>query len=121
MTYAHRIEGESKIRLKEFDSDANGGLQREEGDALIAPLIDELIELQEILYAAKQQSVLIVLQGRDTSGKDGTIRRVFGPLNSTGCEVASFKVPTSEELGHDFLWRVHPKTPIRGDIKIFNR
>lgn len=121
MAYAHRIDGAGKIRLKDFDSDANGGLQREEGEAKLAMLVAELVELQELLNAARGHSVLVVLQGRDTSGKDGTIRHVFGPLNSTGCEVASFKVPTKEELAHDFLWRVHAKTPARGDIKIFNR
>ncbi len=67
------------------------------------------------------QSVLIVLQGRDTSGKDGTIRHVTGPLNSQSCTVASFKVPTENELAHDFLWRVHVHTPPTGHIKIFNR
>ena len=67
------------------------------------------------------QSLLVILQGRDTSGKDGTIRRVMGPLNSQSCTVASFKVPTEEELAHDFLWRVHEQTPPAGDIKIFNR
>ncbi len=83
--------------------------------------IEELIELQELLYAVRSHSVLVILQGRDTSGKDGTIRHVAGPLNSQSCSVASFKVPTEEELAHDFLWRVHAQTPPSGDIRIFNR
>ena len=77
--------------------------------------------MQELLYAVQTESVLVILQGRDTSGKDGTIRHVAGPLNSQSCTVASFKVPTEEELAHDFLWRAHAQTPRTGDIKIFNR
>lgn len=119
MAYAQRVDG--KIKLKDFDADERGGLSREEGEAKFAALSQELVELQELLYAAHQQSVLIVLQGRDTSGKDGAIRHVTGPLNSQGCEVASFKVPTEEELAHDFLWRIHKETPRAGYIKIFNR
>jgi PPK2 family polyphosphate:nucleotide phosphotransferase len=80
-----------------------------------------VIELQELLYAVRQQSVLIILQGLDTSGKDGTIRHVAGPLNAQSCAVASFQVPTEAELAHDFLWRVHAQTPLAGHIKIFNR
>lgn len=121
MGYAHRIDGERKINLKDFDPDDTGGLRREEAEQQTTGLIQELVELQELLYAAKQRSVILVLQGRDTSGKDGVIKRVAGPLNSIACEVASFKAPTEEELGHDFLWRVHRDTPLAGHIKIFNR
>ena len=121
MDYAHRVTGKGRIKLKKFDADADAGLKREEGEKKTAKLIEELIELQELLYAARRQSVLVVLQGRDTSGKDGAIRHVTGPLNSQGCEVASFKVPTEEELAHDFLWRVHAQTPAAGYIKVFNR
>lgn len=121
MSYAHKITGSKKIRLKDFDPEDDGGLQREEAEARLAKLTAELAELQEILYAAAQMSVLIVLQGMDTSGKDGTIRLVMGPLNSQSCDVASFKVPTPVELAHDFLWRVHQQTPARGFIRIFNR
>ncbi len=121
MGYAHRLEGKHKIKLKDFDPADLGGLKRAEGEEKTAGLIEELVELQELLYAARRQSVLVVLQGRDTSGKDGTIRNVFGPLDSQGCAVASFKVPTEEELAHDFLWRVHARTPPIGQIQIFNR
>lgn len=121
MAYAHRIDGTHKIKLSDFSCERDARLTREEGEAQMASLTEELIELQELLYAAGQMGVLIVLQGRDTSGKDGTIRFVTGPLNSLGCEVASFKVPTTEELAHDFLWRIHPETPAVGHIKIFNR
>jgi len=121
MDYAHRVTGKGRIKLGKFDPNADGGLKREEGEKKTAKLLEELVELQELLYAARRQSVLVVLQGRDTSGKDGVIRHVTGPLNSQGCEVASFKVPTEQELAHDFLWRVHPQTPARGYIKVFNR
>jgi PPK2 family polyphosphate:nucleotide phosphotransferase len=84
-------------------------------------LCDELTRLQELLYAASDHSVLVALQGRDTSGKDGTIKTVMGPLNSLGCNVASFKVPTEKELSHDFLWRIHQHAPAKGEITIFNR
>jgi PPK2 family polyphosphate:nucleotide phosphotransferase len=119
--YAHRVEGDRRIKLEDFDPDEDGGLKKEKGERKTAEINEELIELQELLYAARLQSVLIILQGRDTSGKDGTIRNVAGPLNSQSCSVASFKVPTEEELAHDFLWRVHAQTPPTGHIKIFNR
>jgi PPK2 family polyphosphate:nucleotide phosphotransferase len=121
MTYAHRLDGERRIKLDDFDPDEDAGLKHEHAEKKTAELIEELVELQELLYAARRQSVLVILQGRDTSGKDGTIRHVTGPLNSQSCSVTSFKVPTEEELAHDFLWRVHANTPRAGEIKIFNR
>jgi PPK2 family polyphosphate:nucleotide phosphotransferase len=121
MAYAHRLDGKRRIKLGDFDPDDHAGLKRDEGEKRTAGFIEELIELQELLYAVGSQSVLIILQGRDTSGKDGTIRHVAGPLNSQSCSVASFKVPTQAELDHDFLWRVHAHTPLAGEIKIFNR
>jgi PPK2 family polyphosphate:nucleotide phosphotransferase len=81
----------------------------------------QLDDLQEMLYAQGKYSVLVVLQAMDTGGKDGTIRNVFGPLNPQGVVVKSFKVPTAEELSHDFLWRVHKEVPPRGMIRVFNR
>ena len=121
MGYAHRVRGERRIKLADFDPGEDAGLTRNEAEAKTAQIIGELIELQELLYAVRLQSLLVVLQGRDTSGKDGTIRHVTGPLNSQSCAVSSFKVPTEEELAHDFLWRVHAQTPIAGHIKLFNR
>jgi PPK2 family polyphosphate:nucleotide phosphotransferase len=121
MPYAHRIDDGQPIKLKDYDPGEDGGLNREEGQERLARSTEELAELQELLYAAGRQSVLVVLQGRDTSGKDGTISGVFGPLNSLGCAVASFKQPTEAELAHDFLWRVHAHTPARGQITVFNR
>jgi len=78
-------------------------------------------ELQRVLYADGRYGLLIVLQGRDASGKDGTIRHVFSAVNPQGCEVTSFKVPSDEQRAHDFLWRVHQRVPGRGMIGIFNR
>jgi polyphosphate kinase 2 (PPK2 family) len=121
MGYAYRLEGERRGKLEEVDPGDDAGLKRQEAEKKTARFIGELIELQELLYAVRLQSVLVVLQGRDTSGKDGTIRHVAGPLNSQSCTVAAFKVPTAEELAHDFLWRIHAHTPPAGHIKIFNR
>src|SRR3984893_16508960 len=121
MGYAHRLEGKRKIKLADFDPGEDAGLKRQQAEKKTARLIEEVTELQELLYAVRAQSVLVILQGRDTSGKDGTIRHVAGPLNSQSCTVASFKVPTEEELAHDFLWRVHARAPDAGNINIFNR
>lgn len=77
--------------------------------------------LQYQLYAESKQSLLIVLQGLDAAGKDGTIKHVLGMMNPQGCTVTSFKEPTALELRHDFLWRIHPHTPARGEVAVFNR
>ena len=83
--------------------------------------VERLSDLQKVLYADGRYAVLIVLQGRDASGKDGTIRKVFAACNPQGCEVSSFGVPTEYERRHDFLWRVHQQVPARRMIGIFNR
>ncbi len=93
----------------------------EEAEQQLAPLLEGLPALQTALYAESKQALLIVLQGRDASGKDGLTRKVFGPLNSQGCVVSTFKRPTSYELARDYLWRVHQAVPPRGTIGIFNR
>lgn len=121
MAYAYRLDGERRVKLEDFDPGEDAGLKRKDAEKKTAGFIEELIELQELMYAVRLQSVLVVLQGRDTSGKDGTIRHVAGPLDPQSCTVASFKVPTEEEQAHDFLWRVHARTPLAGHIKIFNR
>ena len=86
-----------------------------------AKILEELDELQNLLFAESKHSVLVVIQGMDASGKDGAIRDVFGQLNPQGVLVKSFKAPTTEELAHDFLWRVHQHSPAKGMIQIFNR
>jgi PPK2 family polyphosphate:nucleotide phosphotransferase len=121
MSYAHKITGTHQVKLQDYDTEDDGGLERADGEERLAKLSAELTHSQELLYAASEVAVLIILQGRDTSGKDGTIKSVMGPLNALGCNVTSFKVPTWEELAHDFLWRVHQRTPGHGEITIFNR
>ncbi len=121
MPFAHRVEPGSKVRLTDHDTRDSGGLDKEAGQARFAELNAELDALQEELYAAGTHSVLMVLQGLDTSGKDGAIRSVMHNLNPQGVRVESFKVPTDEELAHDFLWRVHKVTPGKGQFGVFNR
>ena len=94
---------------------------KKEGRSQAAALNRRLEELQETLYAEAKHKVLVVLQAMDTGGKDGTIRHVFDGTNPQGVGVASFKKPTSQELAHDYLWRVHRHTPGAGEITIFNR
>ena len=86
-----------------------------------AHLLQELKELQKVLFAQSKYSVLIVLQGLDASGKDGAVNKVFSGLNPLGVDVHAFKAPTEEELKYDFLWRIHQKVPAKGEITIFNR
>jgi PPK2 family polyphosphate:nucleotide phosphotransferase len=94
---------------------------KKQGKTQLKELTRKLEELQELLYAEGRRKVLIVLQGMDTSGKDGTIRHVFDGVNPQGVSVANFKVPSAEELRHDYLWRVHKQVPGKGEIVIFNR
>jgi len=84
-------------------------------------LKEALYELQNLLFAGHKHSLLIILQGSDASGKDGTVRHVFSSMNPMGVNVKAFKAPTEEEMDHDFLWRVHPHVPAKGMIQIFNR
>jgi PPK2 family polyphosphate:nucleotide phosphotransferase len=84
-------------------------------------ILDELDDLQNLLFAEGKNSILIVIQGMDASGKDGVIRNVLGNMNPQGVRVVSFKAPTAEELSHDFLWRIHRHAPARGMIQVFNR
>lgn len=96
-------------------------LSKSEGKALHRENIEALRELQFKMYAEHERSLLVVLQAIDSGGKDGCIRRVFGPLNPQGVRVKAFKKPTKSELEHDFLWRVHQHTPRSGHIQVFNR
>jgi PPK2 family polyphosphate:nucleotide phosphotransferase len=95
--------------------------KKDDGERVLEKLRDRLRELQELLYAEGRHAILVVLQGMDTAGKDGTIRRVFDGVNPQGVRVASFKQPSADELDHDFLWRVHEKVPVRGEMVLFNR
>ena len=110
-----------KIRLADISTRAPKELDKKDIKEKTAGILAELDELQNLLYAESRHSVLVVIQGMDGSGKDGVIRNVFGHLNPQGVTVQSFKVPTEEELAHDFLWRVHRHTPGKGVIQLFNR
>jgi len=121
MTYATKLDKEQKIKLTDYAPDEKGDEDKDTSAVVLAKLGQELTGLQEWLYAAQSHSVLIVLQGLDTSGKDGTIAHVMASMNPQGCDVASFKVPTPLEAAHDFLWRIHQQTPPKGMITIFNR
>jgi PPK2 family polyphosphate:nucleotide phosphotransferase len=121
MEHAFKVAPGKKVRLSDYDPAANGGMSREEGQIKLGKLTAELGAIQEELYAAGQHSVLMIVQGIDTSGKDGTIRGVLVDVNPLGCRVESFKVPTEEDLAHDFLWRTHRVTPRKGMLGVFNR
>src|SRR5579859_5763231 len=113
--YVWKVEPGSKVKLKDYDpDDTPGESKRDDAEKQIEELGEEISESQELLAAAQHQSMLIILQGMDTSGKDGTIRHVFSHINPLGCYVHSFKEPTEEDLAHDFLWRVHKYTPGKG-------
>jgi PPK2 family polyphosphate:nucleotide phosphotransferase len=111
----------SPIRLKDFNPDYHEGLDKDETREKTERLCQRIGELQEVLHAEGRRSVLIVLQGMDTSGKDGVARRVLSAVNPAGVETANFGVPSAEELAHDFLWRIHKALPRRGQIGVFNR
>lgn len=122
----YRVRPGVRLSLKDFDPDDTGDYKNNEqgkakAKAETAKLIARLDGLQERLYAGATRSLLIVLQGMDTSGKDGTIKSVMSGVNPQGCKVAAFKAPTKQELAHDFLWRVHREVPPKGYIGIFNR
>lgn len=111
----------TKVDLDRISCDPPEGLAREKAEGRFAELGHELFELQDLLFGAKTHSVLIVLQGMDTAGKDGAIKHVAGELNPRGVSVISFGVPTKEEIEHDFLWRIHKHAPRKGELTLFNR
>jgi PPK2 family polyphosphate:nucleotide phosphotransferase len=109
------------IHLNKISTRAPKGQNKEIVKAKTAKLVDELDGLQNLLYAEAKHSVLVIIQGMDASGKDGLVRDVLGRLNPQGVTVRSFKIPTAEELSHDFLWRIHEHCPAKGIIQVFNR
>jgi PPK2 family polyphosphate:nucleotide phosphotransferase len=111
-----------KVKLKDYDPEYTGKNNSEdEAESKQAKDLEKLRDLQEVFFADGRFSLLVVLQGMDTSGKDGAIEHVFHGVNPQGVQVASFKRPSEEELAHDYLWRVHQQTPRRGQIVVFNR
>lgn len=116
-----RLDRNRRVRLDAISPEPPGNLEREAVEAETARLGEELAELEDLLYFSGTHSVLIVLQGRDTAGKDGTIRKLLDYCNVQSARVESFKVPTALESAHDFLWRVHARVPGRGELVLFNR
>ena len=108
-------------KLSDISTRAPKGFDKEQTKKETEKIIEELDELQNLLYASGKHSVLVILQGMDASGKDGLIRDVLGNMNPQGVKVQSFKAPTEEELSHDFLWRIHRHVPAKGMIQVFNR
>ena len=119
----YRVKPGKRVKLSDWDPNETAAFDsgKDEGTVRLIELQKELSELQELLYAEHQHRLLVVLQGMDTSGKDGTIRYVFKGVDPQGVRVVSFKAPNERELDHDYLWRVHPHTPGKGEIVIFNR
>ncbi len=117
------IIANGKTKLADIDprSTCNFAGDKAATVAIVAQLNAQLVELQQVLYAEHKHKVLVVLQAMDTGGKDGVIRKVFSGINPLGIHVASFKAPTTAELDHDYLWRVHERVPAKGEMVVFNR
>jgi PPK2 family polyphosphate:nucleotide phosphotransferase len=111
----------SRVRIANIDPNDTHGHTRGRATAELQRGLDRLTELQDRIYAESKHRILIVIQGIDAAGKDGTVRHVMTAFNPMGCIVTSWKAPTPIELGHDFLWRIHQRTPGKGEISIFNR
>lgn len=111
----------SRVDLATHDPAATHGHDKADADEELTKGLERLADLQDRLWAEQKHAVLVVLQGIDAAGKDGTIRHVMSAFNPQGCPVTSFKVPTTTELAHDYLWRAHQRTPGKGEIAIFNR
>jgi PPK2 family polyphosphate:nucleotide phosphotransferase len=118
---ALRVEPGRRVDLRRIDTADTLGHERDRAKDRLKGDLGKLEDVQGRIWASKERSVLIVLQGIDTAGKDGTIRKVLSAFNIQGCSVTAFKAPTEIELAHDFLWRVHPHAPAKGEISVFNR
>jgi len=116
-----RVKPGSRVRLEGRDHGATLGWSKEAAGPELARQLGRLTKLQDTFWAEAKRSVLVVLQGIDAAGKDGTINKVMEAFNPQGCPVTSFKVPSAEEQAHDYLWRVHKAVPRKGEIGIFNR
>jgi len=116
-----RIKPGKRVTVEKLDPSATYGHDKASAVPATAAQLVRLRDLQDRLWAESKHAVLVVLQGIDAAGKDGTIAKVMEAFNPQGCPVTSFKVPSAEELAHDYLWRVHKRTPAKGEIGIFNR
>ena len=121
MPYAFKVPPGARLTLADHDPDRHDRLDRDAAAEKLEEFAEELAELQEELFGAKQHAVLAVLQGPDTSGKDGTIKSVFRAVTPVGLRVVSFKAPTEDELAHHFLWRIDRALPPKGLVGVFNR
>jgi len=118
----YRVTGEKKFRLKDYDpADTGRGHSKKHAQELLQQGIADMAELQDKLYAQNRWGLLLIFQAMDAAGKDGAIKHVMSGVNPQGCQVYSFKQPSTEELDHDFLWRCGVRLPERGHIGIFNR
>lgn len=108
-------------KLADISTRAPKDFQKDKTKEKLTSILEELDELQNLLFAEGKHAVLVVIQGLDASGKDGAIKNIFGSLNPQGVTVKSYKAPDAEELSHDFLWRIHSHVPAKGMIQIFNR
>lgn len=116
-----RVAPGSKVKLGAIDPGYTGGFDREAGRAEVERLHARITRLHRVFHADRRHALLIVLQGIDAAGKDGTCWNVIGAMEPMGVRITSFKQPTAEELGHDFLWRVHRQAPAKGEVAVFNR
>ncbi len=121
MTERYVVEPGSRVKLAGLDPSDTMGVRRDEAEKHMTEDLERLAKQQELLYVSGANAVLVVLQGTDTSGKDGTIRHVFHGVSPLGCRAVGFGVPSEEELSHDYLWRIHKQCPARGTLTIFNR
>ena len=116
-----RVDGSSRFHLRSHKTAGKGGLDKEKGEKILVANRKRLSDFQERLYAQDRWSLLLIFQAMDAAGKDSTIKHIFDGVNPQGCEVASFKQPSTLELDHDFMWRAMIRLPERGHIGIFNR
>lgn len=122
MSQPFLVPSGKEVHLADYDPGFSGDLQKKsDAKAQLERNVERLRDLQQVMWAQGEHALLIVLQALDAGGKDGVIRHVMSGVNPQGCQVTSFKVPTEEELEHDYLWRIHKATPRRGYIGIFNR
>jgi PPK2 family polyphosphate:nucleotide phosphotransferase len=124
MNYAKmfKVQPGNRIRLNDIDAGDKGDHEdKHSAQAELEKYTEQLLDLQYLLYAENKRSLLIILQGMDAGGKDGTIKHVLGAMNPQGCRVYGFKTPSAEELAHDYLWRIHQATPRTGYVTVFNR
>jgi PPK2 family polyphosphate:nucleotide phosphotransferase len=116
-----KVDGSARFKLSKFSADDTRGISKSHAVDSREAHVEKLAALHDLLYAEHKRSLLIVLQGMDAAGKDGTIKHVMSGVNPQGCTVTPFKQPTTVELDHDFLWRIHSAVPPKGGIGIFNR